>query len=41
MKITAVRHVRGYDVARPVSIGVVLGIMLPLVFLPLLSIFIY
>ena len=27
--------------ARPVSIGVMLGIMLPLVFLPLLSIFIY
>src|SRR5262249_32142001 len=41
VKITAVRHVRGYDVARPVSIGVVRGIMLPLVFLPLLSIFIY
>jgi sulfate transport system permease protein len=41
MKITAIRHVRGFDVARPISIGVVLGIMLPLVFLPLLSIFIY
>lgn len=41
MKLTAVRHVRGYDVARPISIGVVLGIMLPLVLLPLLSIFIY
>ncbi len=41
MKITAIRHVRGFDVTRPVSIGVMLGIMLPLVLLPLLSIFIY
>ncbi|HEY6045774.1 MAG TPA: ABC transporter permease [Pyrinomonadaceae bacterium] len=41
MKISAIRHVRGFDVTRPVSIGVMLGIMLPLVFLPLLSIFIY
>jgi len=35
------RHVRGFDVARPISIGVMVGIMLPLVLLPLLSIFIY
>src|SRR3979409_454024 len=41
MRLRAIRHVRGYDVARPVSIGVMLGIMLPLVLLPLLSIFIY
>jgi len=42
MKITtSFRHVRGFDVARPVSIGVMLGIMLPLVLLPLLSIFVY
>ena len=41
MKIPAIRHVRGFDVARPVSIGMMLGIMLPLVLLPLLSIFIY
>jgi sulfate ABC transporter permease subunit len=40
VKITALRHVRGFDVARPVSIGVMLGIMLPLVILPLLSIFV-
>jgi sulfate transport system permease protein len=33
--------VSGFDVARPVSIGAMLGIMLPLVLLPLLSIFIY
>src|SRR5438046_4313032 len=37
----SMRHVRGFDVARPVSIGVMLVIMLPLVLLPLLSIFIY
>src|SRR5499427_130025 len=41
VKIPAIKHVRGFDVARPVSIGVMLGIMLPLVLLPLLSIFIY
>src|SRR5438309_9605101 len=41
MKITAVRHVRGFDVTRPVSIGVMLGIMLPLILLPLISIFVY
>ncbi len=35
------RHVRGFDVARPISISVMIGIMLPLVLLPLLSIFIY
>src|SRR5438093_10775556 len=41
MKITSIRHVRGFDVARPLSIGVMLAIMLPLVLLPLLSIFVY
>ena len=41
MKIPAIRHVRGFDVARPLSIGAMLGIMLPLILLPLLSIFIY
>lgn len=41
MKLRAIRHVRGYDAARPISIGVMLAIMLPLVLLPLLSIFIY
>ena len=41
MKIPAIRHVRGFDVARPLSIGAMLGIMLPLVLLPLLSIFIF
>src|SRR5437868_13914205 len=41
MKIGSIRHVRGFDVARPLSIGAMLGIMLPLVLLPLLSIFVY
>jgi sulfate/thiosulfate transport system permease protein len=36
-----IRHVRGFDVARPLSIGALLGLMLPLVLLPLLSIFVY
>jgi sulfate ABC transporter permease subunit len=40
VKISSLRHVRGFDVARPVSIGLMLGIMLPLVILPLLSIFV-
>ena len=35
------RHVRGFDVVRPLSIAVMLGIMLPLVLLPLASIFIF
>ena len=34
------RHVRGFDVARPTSIGLMVGIMMPLVILPMLSIFI-
>src|SRR5256712_8061405 len=41
MKVPSIRHVRGFDVARPVSIGVMLAIMLPLVILPLLSIFLF
>jgi ABC-type sulfate transport system permease component len=35
------RHVRGFDVVRPLSIGMLVFMMLPLVFLPLLSIFIF
>lgn len=35
------RHVRGFDVARPLSIAAMLGIMLPLILLPLASIFIF
>src|SRR5258707_6216234 len=40
MKITPLRHVRGFDVARPISFGGMVGIMLPLVILPVLSIFV-
>lgn len=35
------RHVRGFDVVRPLSIGMLVFMMLPLVFLPLASIFIF
>jgi len=37
----SLRHVRGFDVARPLSVAMVVGIMLPLVFLPLASIFVF
>lgn len=40
-KFTALRHVRGFDVARPLSIATMVAIMFPLVLLPLLSIFVY
>src|SRR5687767_1368636 len=35
------RHVRGFDIARPISIGMLIIMMLPLVFLPLASIFLF
>ena len=35
------RHVRGFDVVKPLSIGAMVAIMLPLVLLPLASIFIF
>jgi sulfate ABC transporter permease subunit len=39
--LSTVRHVQGFDIAKPLSIGTLLFLMLPLVFLPLLSIFIF
>ncbi len=39
--VSAMRHVRGFDVAKPFSLGMVLLLMLPLVLLPLASIFIF
>jgi sulfate transport system permease protein len=39
--VRAMRHVRGFDVVRPLSMGVLIVIMLPLVLLPLASIFIF
>ena len=37
----AMRHVRGFDIVRPLSIGMLMFMMMPLVFLPLASIFIF
>src|SRR4030095_2583772 len=39
--LPSMRHVRGFDVVRPLSIGAMIVIMLPLVLLPLASIFIF
>src|ERR1044072_4925909 len=39
--LSSMRHVRGFDVVRPLSIVTMLAIMLPLVLLPLASIFIF
>ena len=39
--LSGVRHVRGFDVVKPLSIAVMVGVMLPLVLLPLASIFIF
>lgn len=41
MNVSAIRHVRGFDAAKPLSIAAMLLIMLPLVLLPLASIFIF
>ena len=38
---SGVKHVRGFDVVKPFSVGVMVIVMLPLVLLPLLSIFIF
>lgn len=39
--LSGMRHVRGFDVIKPLSITAVIAIMLPLVLLPLASIFIF
>lgn len=39
--LSSVRHVRGFDFVKPLSITVMVGVMLPLVLLPLASIFIF
>ena len=41
MAVQGVRHTRGFDVIKPLSISVMLAVMLPLVLLPLASIFIF
>ncbi len=39
--LPSMRHVRGFDIVRPLSVGTMLAVMLPLVLLPLASIFIF
>lgn len=39
--VSGVRHTRGFDVVKPLSITVMIAVMLPLVLLPLASIFIF
>jgi sulfate/thiosulfate transport system permease protein len=39
--LSTIKHVRGFDVIRPLSIGVMIATMLPLVLLPLASIFLF
>jgi len=39
--ISAMRHVRGFDPAKPFGLGMVILLMLPLILLPLASIFIF
>jgi sulfate transport system permease protein len=39
--VSAMRHVRGFDLAKPFGLGMVILLMLPLVLLPLASIFIF
>ncbi len=41
VNVSAMRHVRGFDLAKPLGISTMLFIMLPLVLLPLASIFIF
>ena len=41
LSTTSMRHVRGFDVVGPFSIATLVAIMLPLILLPLASIFIY
>lgn len=39
--LTGFRHTRGFDLVKPFSIGIMIAIMLPLILLPLASIFIF
>lgn len=40
-KLSGFRHVRGFDIAKPLSIFTMIALMLPLILLPLASIFIF
>lgn len=39
--VSGVKHTHGFDVMRPLSVAVLVAVMLPLVLLPLLSIFVF
>ena len=39
--VSGVKHTRGFDVIKPLSVSVLIAIMLPLVLLPLASIFVF
>jgi sulfate/thiosulfate transport system permease protein len=39
--LSSIRHVRGFDLMRPLSIATMIALMLPLILLPLASIFIF
>src|SRR5215510_15343774 len=39
--MAGMRHVRGFDIVKPLSIFTMIAVMLPLILLPLASIFIY
>src|SRR3954451_18110952 len=39
--LSALRHVRGFDIVKPLSVATMIAIMLPLILLPLASIFIF
>jgi sulfate transport system permease protein len=39
--VSGVKHTRGFDIVKPLSVGVMVAVMLPLVLLPLASIFIF
>jgi len=41
VNLTGFRHTRGFDVVKPLSVGVLVAVMLPLILLPLASIFIF
>jgi sulfate transport system permease protein len=38
---SAIRHTRGFDIARPMSIATLIAVMVPLIFFPLSSIFLF
>ncbi len=39
--LSGFRHTHGFDIVKPLSIGTMIAVMLPLILLPLASIFIF